>query len=81
MRLAVTVPEAAEMIGVSESMLWKLLERGDLSRVKIGRRSVIRIAELERFLTDSERNEAASVQETAPHVTLTDTASGDGRCD
>ena len=60
MKLAASIPEAAEMVGISESMLWKLLERGELTRVKIGRRSVIRIGELERFLADSERRDVDS---------------------
>ena len=50
MKLAVTVPEAAAMIGISESMLWQLLAAGDIAKVKIGRRTVIRVAELQRFL-------------------------------
>lgn len=48
--LAVNVPEAASMIGVSQSLLWRLLADGDIARVKIGRRTLIRVAELERFL-------------------------------
>ncbi len=50
MKLAVTVPEAAAMIGISESMLWRLLAVGDIAKVKIGRRTLIRVTELERFL-------------------------------
>jgi excisionase family DNA binding protein len=50
MRLAVTVPEAADMIGISESKLSQLLAAGDIAKVKIGRRTVIRVAELERYL-------------------------------
>ena len=50
MKLAVTVPEAAAMIGISESMLWRLLAVGDIAKVKIGRRTLIRVEQLERFL-------------------------------
>ena len=49
-RLAYSVPETASLIGVSESMMWKLLERHELSRVKVGRRTLIRAAEIELFL-------------------------------
>ena len=50
MKLAVTVSEAAAMIGISKSMLWRLLAAGDIAKVKIGRRTIIRVVELERFL-------------------------------
>ena len=52
MNLAVAVPEAAATIGISESMLWRLLAVGDIAKVKIGRRTLIRVEELERFLDD-----------------------------
>jgi excisionase family DNA binding protein len=64
MRLAATVPEAAEMIGISESMLWQLLAAGDIAKVKIGRRTVIRVAELERYL------EAAQADRGLPEAEL-----------
>lgn len=54
MKLAVPVSEAAELIGCSASMLWKLIAQGEIAKAKVGRRTVIRIAELERFLADSE---------------------------
>ena len=54
MKLAVPVSEAADLIGCSPSMLWKLIASGDIARAKVGRRTVIRVAELERFLADSE---------------------------
>ena len=55
MKLAVAVPEGAEMIGISESMLWELLASGDIAKVKVGRRTLIRVAELERFLAAGEQ--------------------------
>lgn len=54
MKLAVPVTEAAELIGCSTSMLWKLIAQGDIARAKVGRRTVIRVAELERFLAAGE---------------------------
>ena len=65
MKLAVPVPEAAAMIGISESMLWRLLAIGDIAKVKIGRRTLIRISELERFLgghTEPEKQTARSAE-------------------
>ena len=59
MKLAVPVTEAASLIGCSPSMLWKLVGQGRIEKVKIGRRTVIRVAELERFL--AEQSEAPAV--------------------
>ena len=59
MKLAVTVPEAAEMIGISESMTWRLLAVGEIAKVKIGRRTLIRVTELTRFLVDAESGDTA----------------------
>ena len=83
MKLAVTVPEAAAMIGISESMLWKLLADGDLARVKIGRRTLIRVLDLERFLeshteaqaridrlTDCSKHDAFQTQQSDSDVVL-----------
>jgi excisionase family DNA binding protein len=60
MKLAVPVAEAADLIGCSTSMLWKLIAQGDIARAKVGRRTVIRIAELERFLADAEDDDTKS---------------------
>lgn len=54
MRLAVSIPEAADLIGCSASMLWKLIAQGDIAKAKVGRRTVVRVAELERFLAAGE---------------------------
>jgi len=47
-----TFKEAAELLSVSRSKLYKLVEDGDLVAVKLGQRGDMRIArrELERFL-------------------------------
>jgi len=54
------------MLGISESMVWKLLADGSIARVKIGRRTLIRVAELDRFLTASERDNAPAATAEAP---------------
>ncbi len=69
MKLAVTVPEAAAMIGISESMLWRLLAVGDIAKVKIGRRTLIRVVELERFLSDTEQHDQMGHSTSTPSVT------------
>lgn len=56
-RLAYSVPEAAYLIGVSESMVWKLLEKHELARVKVGRRTLIRVAEIELFLDKNDESQ------------------------
>lgn len=58
MKLAVAVSEAADLIGCSTSMVWKLISQGDIAKAKVGRRTVIRVAEIERFLAESEQANA-----------------------
>ncbi len=48
--LAVSVQEAARRLGVSERTVATLLARKELPSRRIGRRRVIPVAELERFL-------------------------------
>ena len=73
--LAVTVAEASDMIGISESLIWQLLRAGDLARVKIGRRTLIRVAELERYLAASETS-ANGIVASVHHFTSERSASG-----
>jgi len=49
-RLAVRVEEAAEILGIGRSMLFLLLKDGRLKSVKIGKRRLIPLLELEAFL-------------------------------
>ncbi|BDU70254.1 hypothetical protein GETHOR_23550 [Geothrix oryzae] len=49
-RLAVRVEEAAEILGIGRSMLFILLKEGRLKSVKIGKRRLIPMLELEAFL-------------------------------
>lgn len=51
-RLAVSVAEAAAMVGVSTRTLWTMIGRDELPAVKLGRRRVVRVADLERLLAD-----------------------------
>jgi excisionase family DNA binding protein len=48
--LAVNVPEAARRLGVSPRTIATLIARGELLSRKIGRRRVIPVEALERFL-------------------------------
>ena len=53
-RVALTLDEAAEALGVSRDHLERHI-LGDLRVIRVGRRLLVRIAELERW---AERNEA-----------------------
>jgi len=44
--LAVTVPEAARLLGVSPALAYELIARGDLNAVRLGRRLVVPVASL-----------------------------------
>src|SRR3954454_771355 len=45
-----TVPEVLERLEVGETKLYALLRRGDLPRVKIGRRTYVPAAELDSYV-------------------------------
>jgi len=50
------VPEAAELLGISRTRCYELIQRGELPAVRIGERSIrVNKAELERFLLDNRR--------------------------
>jgi excisionase family DNA binding protein len=52
-RLAFSVGETAVAIGVSSSNVWNLIATGKLPCVRIGRRTLIKIADLEKLLDAS----------------------------
>jgi excisionase family DNA binding protein len=49
-KLAVGIPEAAEMIGLGRSSLYALFRQGKLSPRKSGKRTLILIEDLESYL-------------------------------
>lgn len=49
-RLAWSVEEAAEILGISRRTIYELLRAGTLRSVKIGSRRLIRQSDLEEFL-------------------------------
>lgn len=49
-RAAYPIPEAAELLGISRSGLYALIDDGTLRRVKIGRRTLIPATEVDRLL-------------------------------
>lgn len=51
-KLAVSVTEAARLISVSKSTCYALIEQGRLPAVYIGKRKIIPVSELERWLIE-----------------------------
>lgn len=49
-KIAVTIPEAVAMTGISRSSIYKLFAEGKLSRRKNGKRSLILVEDLERVV-------------------------------
>lgn len=49
---AFSIPEAAQQLSISRSAIYRLIDRGELRRVKIGSRAVIPASEIVRLLED-----------------------------
>jgi excisionase family DNA binding protein len=58
-RLAFSLDEAAELLGISKELVHDLLRTGQLGSVKAGRRRLIGKCHLEAFLADDREAEAA----------------------
>ena len=50
LRPCFTVGEAAQYLRISRALLYQLIRQGRIKTVKIGARTIVRSAELERFL-------------------------------
>lgn len=51
-----TVPDAAELLGIPRTRCYELIQRGELPAVRIGERSIrVNRKELERFLLEQRR--------------------------
>jgi excisionase family DNA binding protein len=50
LRLLLTVPEAAEVLGVGRSVLYELVQAGEITSIKIGRSRRIVLASLQDFV-------------------------------
>ncbi len=57
-RLAVGIDDAACMLSVSRRHVYDLFELGKLSNFKSGRRRLIRVSELERYIAERESETA-----------------------
>ena len=51
-RLCITVPEAAEMLGISRNFAYELVKQGKLPAIRFGKRLLIARAALDRMLEE-----------------------------
>jgi excisionase family DNA binding protein len=52
-RLTITVPEAAEQLGISKNAGYTAVKSGEIPTIKIGKRILVPLAALERMLQGS----------------------------
>ena len=50
-RLLLTIPEAAQVLGVSRSILYQLVQAGEVATIKIGRSRRVPIVALEQYVS------------------------------
>lgn len=48
-RLAYSIPEAAQAVGLSPRFVWTLIDRGTLKALRVGKRVLVPVEELQRF--------------------------------
>lgn len=56
-RLAVSIREAGEMLGVCERTVYYMIERGEILSRKAGSRTLISLESLRRFMEGNEANQ------------------------
>jgi excisionase family DNA binding protein len=52
-RIAVSPADACQMLGLSRATVFRMLQSGVLAKAKIGRRTLIRVADLNNLLTSA----------------------------
>jgi len=57
--LTVTVPEALRATGIGRTTLYKLIRSGQLHRVKVGKRALIRFDDLQKLVATGREGDAA----------------------
>jgi excisionase family DNA binding protein len=65
-RLVVSVPEAARMLGWSESWMWKLVAQGRIASFKAGSKRCIRVTAINAYLDELELEPSSDVTAKAP---------------
>jgi excisionase family DNA binding protein len=58
-KLTLSVPEAASVIGIGKSTLWRMIAEREISAIKIGGRTLIRDADLRAFIDGRQNARAA----------------------
>jgi excisionase family DNA binding protein len=61
-RLAYSIREVGRLLGVGKNTVCNLLDTGELERVKIGKRTLIRAADLEALIARGRTNESSLVR-------------------
>jgi excisionase family DNA binding protein len=59
-KLTMTVPEAAEAVGISPLSLYRFIREGRFPAVRVGRRVLVPLAALERWLEEEAGKAGAS---------------------
>jgi excisionase family DNA binding protein len=54
-QMLLTVPETAELLGVSEWLIWRLVWNGQLPSTRVGRLVRLYLTEVERYLEKNRR--------------------------
>jgi excisionase family DNA binding protein len=52
-KLALSVEEAAELLGISRGLAYELVHRGELPALRLGRRLVVPVAALEAMVAEA----------------------------
>jgi excisionase family DNA binding protein len=53
-RLTISVPEAAERLGISRNLAYEAARRGDIPTIRIGKRFLVPVAAFERLLSSGD---------------------------
>jgi excisionase family DNA binding protein len=57
-RLALSVEEAGELLGISRGLAYELVRKGELPSLRLGRRLIVPLAALESMLADNQTSNA-----------------------
>ena len=58
-RLVVPIPLACEILSISKPTLYRVIGLGELRTIKVGKRRLVPVAELERFVASKLEGEGA----------------------
>lgn len=58
-KLLLTVPQAADRLGVGRSLLYEMIRRGELQSIRLGRARRVPVAALQHFVEEKLQAEAS----------------------